>query len=178
MLHLNHAAQNGHRKASIRTVDTDVVVLAMAHFNQLDFTELWVGLGTGKHFREIPIHVMCEQPGPRRCYSMRSLDVMSPHPCLELEKTAWNSWLSYPHLTDTFIALLEDPETLDLNPGYMEHLEGFTVSMYGKNCNSGSVNEARKLLFTKSLKSLDSIPPTKHALFQHARRALLIAAFI
>ena len=72
MLYLNHAAQNGHRKAYIRTVDTDVVVLAMAHFNQLDLTELWVGLGTGKHFREIPVHVMCEQLGPRRCQSLLS----------------------------------------------------------------------------------------------------------
>ena len=70
MLHLNHAAQNGHRKAYIRTVDTDVVALAMAHFNQLDLTELWVGLGTGKHFREISIHVMCEQLGPRCCQSL------------------------------------------------------------------------------------------------------------
>ena len=43
-LHLNHAAQNGHRKAYIRTVDTDAVVLAMGHLNQLDLTELWVGL--------------------------------------------------------------------------------------------------------------------------------------
>ena len=55
MLHLNHAAQNGHRKAYIKTVDTDVVVLAMAHLNQFDLTELWVGLETGKHFREISI---------------------------------------------------------------------------------------------------------------------------
>ena len=50
--------------------------------------------------------------------------------------------------------------------------------MYSKNCNSGSFNEARNLLFTQSLKSLDSIPPRKHALFQQARWALLIAAFI
>ena len=54
-------------------------------------------------------------------------------------------------LTDTCIALLEDPETLDLYPGHMEHLECFTVLMYSKNCNSGSVNEARNLLFTHSL---------------------------
>ena len=67
MLHLNHAAQNDHRKAYIGPVDTDVIVLAMAHFNQLDLTELWVGLGTGKHFREFPIHVMYEQLGPHRC---------------------------------------------------------------------------------------------------------------
>ena len=53
---------------------------------------------------------------------------------------AWNAWLSYPHLTGTFIALLEDPKTLDLYPGHMEHLESFTVLMYSKSCNSGSVN--------------------------------------
>ena len=183
MLHLYHAAQNGQRKAYIRTVDTDVIVLAMAHFNQLDLTELWVGLGTGKHFREIPIHVMCEQLGPRRCQSLLLFHAFTGCDVTSFmfgigKKTAWNAWLSYPRLTDTFIALLEDPETLDLYPGHMEHLERFTVLMYSKNCNSGSVNEARKLLFTQSLKSLDSIPPTKHALFQHARRALLIAAFI
>ena len=42
MLHLNHAAQNGYTayKAYIITVGTDVVVLVMAHFNQLDLTEL------------------------------------------------------------------------------------------------------------------------------------------
>ena len=33
-------------------------------------------------------------------------------------------------------------------------------------------------MFTHGLKSLESIPPTKHALFQHAKRSLLIASFI
>ena len=33
-------------------------------------------------------------------------------------------------------------------------------------------------MFSHSLKSLDSIPPTKNALFQHIKRALLVAAFI
>ena len=53
------------------------------------------------------------------------------------KKIATNAWLAYPHLTDTFIALLEDPETLDPYPGHMEHLEHFTVLMYSTNCNSG-----------------------------------------
>ena len=33
-------------------------------------------------------------------------------------------------------------------------------------------------LFTHGLKSLDSIPPTQHALFQHGKRALHTAAFV
>ena len=127
--YLNHAAQIGYRKAYLRTVDTDVVVLAMDHFNQLGSTELWVGLGTWKHFREIPIHVISEQLGPRRCQSFllfnafTGCDVTS----FMFGKTAWSAWLSYPHLTDTFIALLEDPKTLDLCPGHMEHQKRFTV---------------------------------------------------
>ena len=88
MLHLNNAAQNGHRKAYIRTVDTDVVVLAMDYFNQLCTTALWVGLGTGKHFREIPIHVICEQLGPCRCQSLllfHAFTGCNVTSCLELE---------------------------------------------------------------------------------------------
>ncbi|KAL8616806.1 hypothetical protein ACOMHN_017843 [Nucella lapillus] len=47
MLHLQHAAQQGHQKAFIRTVDSDVVILAVSLFHDLGLSEVWVGLGTG-----------------------------------------------------------------------------------------------------------------------------------
>ena len=47
-----------------------------------------------------------------------------------------------------------------------------------KNCDAELLNDAMKDIFTHSLKSLDSISPTQHALFQHAKRVLLAAAFI
>ena len=50
--------------------------------------------------------------------------------------------------------------------------------MYSKHCAAVSVNEARKLMFTHGLKSLEKIPPTDHALFQHTQRTLLTAAYI
>ena len=49
--------------------------------------------------------------------------------------------------------------------------------MYGKNCDAELLNYAM-VMFTHSLKSLDSIPPTQDALFQHTKHALLAAAFI
>jgi len=52
------------------------------------------------------------------------------------------------------------------------------VLMYSQNCAAQSVNEARKLMFTHGLKSLDSIPPTQNALFQHAKQALHTAGFV
>ena len=69
-------------------------------------------------------------------------------------------------------------EQLTLDSLHMRHLERWTVLMYSKNCNAELVNDARKLMFPHSLRSLDSIPPTKNALFRHIKRALLVAAFI
>lgn len=51
LFHVADAARKGLRKLILRTVDTDVVVLAIAHVCQLDIEELWVAFGTGKNFR-------------------------------------------------------------------------------------------------------------------------------
>jgi len=49
MLHATHAAHNGHKKILVRTVDTDVVVLAVALARTLnEETEVWMSFGTGR----------------------------------------------------------------------------------------------------------------------------------
>ena len=60
----------------------------------------------------------------------------------------------------------------------MRRLERLTVLMFSINYAAQSVNEARKLMFTHGLESLDSISPTQNALFQHAKRALNAAGFV
>ena len=56
ILHLAHAASQGHQMALVRTVDSDVVILAIHWFASLGLSELWVRLGSGKKMRDIPIH--------------------------------------------------------------------------------------------------------------------------
>jgi len=52
MLHASHTAHAGHSKITMRTVDTDVVVLAVALACTLEENdEVWVSFGTGKAFR-------------------------------------------------------------------------------------------------------------------------------
>ena len=47
----------GLKMVTIITVDTDVVVLAVAHFQGLpNIQQLWIAFGTGKEFKYIPIH--------------------------------------------------------------------------------------------------------------------------
>ncbi len=40
----------------IRTVDTDVVVLAITFFHRLSVHELWIAFGVGKKYRYISVH--------------------------------------------------------------------------------------------------------------------------
>ena len=70
ILHLRHAAEQGHSKEYLRTVDTDVVILTIYHFQNLKPSELWVGLGSGKAFGQVPIHYVCHQPGPLCCQAL------------------------------------------------------------------------------------------------------------
>ena len=55
LLHVAHCARQGLRKLVIRTVDTDVVVLAIGHSAALRLNELCVRFGLGTHFRQIAI---------------------------------------------------------------------------------------------------------------------------
>ena len=70
----------GHRKLCIRTVDTNVVVLAITMFNQINPDELWLAFGTKVHFRYIPIHEVNNEMDLIVCktlpVSMHSLDVI------------------------------------------------------------------------------------------------------
>ena len=71
-LHLKDAADKGQKIAKIRTVDTDIVVIAISLFNKLTIFKLWVGFGSGKSYRDIPIHSICELLGPEKKCSTTS----------------------------------------------------------------------------------------------------------
>ncbi len=50
-LHVSDAVNHGHSKVMIRTVDFDVLVLAIAAVQQLIVDELWIAFSSGKSFR-------------------------------------------------------------------------------------------------------------------------------
>ena len=52
-------------------------------------------------------------------------------------------------------------------------LERFVVLLYDRTSNLTKVNEARQELFSKKSRDLECIPPTRAALEQHDRRAVL-----
>ena len=65
LLHKKDAMNAGYKDAIIRTVDTDVVVLAVAYFQDLEnIGNLWIAFGTGQDFRYIPVNEVARSIGP------------------------------------------------------------------------------------------------------------------
>jgi len=55
-LHAKHAADSGHRNISVKTVDSDVVAIAITMFEYVNVDQFWIEFGNGIHKRWIPIH--------------------------------------------------------------------------------------------------------------------------
>ena len=182
LLHLAHAAEQVHTTAYVRTVDSDIVVLAVRFFETLGLSELWVGLGSGKKYRDIPIHTIYSDLGSSKSlalpffHSLTGCDTSSQFLGCG-KKTAWAAWANIPDLTDTLVALTHNPYRFSLESVHMQRIERFVVLMYSKGCGAATVNEARHRLFTTGSRSLENIPPTQAALFQHVIRAILQTSF-
>ena len=59
--------KQGYDNISIRTVDTDVVVLAVTSAQRLNITELWCAFGARKKLRYLPAHEIANALGLNRC---------------------------------------------------------------------------------------------------------------
>lgn len=103
-VHLRDMKIVGHRKVLIRTVDTDIVVIALSMFQQLDLEELWIEFGFGKTKRWIPVHLLSISLGKEKCealplwFALTGCDTVSSF-CGRGKKICWNVWTIYPELT-------------------------------------------------------------------------------
>lgn len=83
---------------------------------------------------------------------------------------AWNVWMKMPDITQVFNNLSNSMEIQDED---FQMIEWFTVLMYDTTSTTRSVNECRRILFTKRNRSIENIPPTADALKLHVKRAIL-----
>jgi hypothetical protein len=57
-------------------------------------------------------------------------------------------------------------------------LERFTVLLYDRTSSCRQINKARQMLFSKSTRSLENIPPSRDALQEHTKRAVFQAGYV
>ena len=102
LLHVKDPMNCGFTLVMIRTVDTDVVVLAVARFQGLpNIEQLWIAFGTGNDFRYIPIHEIASAlrhqmaKGVLLFHAFTGCDVTS-YFTNRGKKSAWKTWLALP----------------------------------------------------------------------------------
>ena len=86
-------------------------------------------------------------------------------------KNACKNWMNFPLLDSAMMTFTSLTNNSNLENCF-SILEKIVVLMYDSTSTSNTADEARKILFAKKGRSLECIPPTSDALFQHTKRAL------
>jgi hypothetical protein len=99
---------------TIHTVDTDVVVLAVAAFMKNKPEKLWTAIGTGARFRYFAVHKVAKKLDRRTCatfpvfHAFIGCDTVSAF-AGRGKKTAWDTWKVLPEVTEAFGELQRMP---------------------------------------------------------------------
>ena len=64
----------------------------------------------------------------------------------------------------------------DINEDEHRLIEKFVVGLYSRTCNAETVNAARRKLFAQENRTIENIPPTNAALYQHILRSVIQAS--
>ena len=116
LLHVCHAAQCGHHTLLNRTVNTDVVVLAVSVPHSLGSEcELWLAFGTGKYFYYLSTHKISNVFGPEKSRALPMFHALTGCDTVSNfvgKKTAWNTWNLLPELTDVLLQLSSAPRDI------------------------------------------------------------------
>ena len=162
----------------IRTVDTDVVVLAVANFLKLGAETLWVAFGVGSNFRYLAVHEIVNVLGIERCSILPGFHALTGCDTVSAffgrgKKTAWDAWTAFPEVNKALKEMNTLEKFEDLSQVSLSLVERFVVLIYDKTSTMFSVNQARKELFCRKQRSISNLPPTSAALHQHIKRSCL-----
>lgn len=174
LLHAFDAANAGYKKVVIRSVDTDVLVLAVSVWHQFQCDELWLAFGSGKHFRYLPVHEIANSLGPQKSRALLAFHALTGCDTTSSfhgkgKKSAWETWSNFPAASDAFLTLVDRP--VSLTDETFSVLERFFILLYDRTSHHICIDSARQFMFTKKGMEITKIPPTKDALQQHVKRA-------
>ena len=183
VLHLLNALQRGSKTCLICTVDTDVVVILIGRFDKLTaicpMANIWVAFGTGKNFTYYHVNYIAKTIGAEKSaslpvfHSFTGCDTVSAF-YGKAKASAWTAWKCFPEVTEAFCYIAKNPFTdLKTDSHLFRLLERLTVVLYDKTSQLCCEKEARQKLFCqKDRVTMEALPPTKAALFEHSKRAI------
>lgn len=182
ILHAANGASEGCMKILIRTVDTDVVVLAVHFVSRIPCERLLVAFGVGKSFRFLDIKAYAEQLGPEKCAGILAFHALTGCDTTSSfkgkgKRSGWAAWNHHPTLNTTLASLSTIPTLIQVTEA-MPNIEKFVAVLYDRCSGQDTVNGVRQHLVTHKGTDMENIPPTQDALLQHVLRAAYQAGHI
>jgi len=153
LLHASHAAQHGHHAIPIRTVDTDVVVLAVSLAQELQPEDkLWLAFGTGERFRYLAAHEIAAGLGREKAHALPMFHALTGCDTVSSfatrgKKTAWAVWTVLPELTEALLLLSSAPH--DIPDDAMRIIERFVILLYDRTSKYTDIDKARRKPFAR-----------------------------
>ena len=157
----------------IQSPDTDVAVLSITQFEDLQCQELWFRTGVKDRLRFIPIHRLHSSLGPPLCKALPAF-----HALTGCDST---SALQGIGKTTARKILLKDNQFqqqlshFGASPAVSNESlvssEAFICSLYNRGGRLTKADEVRYLLFCQKNKKSDELPPTSESLSHHIKRA-------
>ena len=183
-VHARDAVMDGAHSIIIRPNDTNVHVIAVSVMPLLQGIGLecmWLAFGQGTSLRWIPVHDVAEAIGPERASGLPFFHAFTGCDTVSAfrgkgKKTAWQTWNMCENVSATFSKLSK--WSSGISERDVQQLDRFVVTMYDRSSAVITVNEARLNLFARKQRSYNSIPPTRAALQEHAKRAAYQAGLI
>lgn len=172
LLHAKHASQT-HRRIVIRSPDTDVAVLCIAHFKDLQCQELWFRTGVKDRLRFIPIHLLNSSLGQPLCKALPAFHALTGCDSTSAlqgigKTTAWNVLLKDDQLQQQLSQFGADPIVSNQS---LISSEAFICSLYNRGGRFTKADDVRYLLFCQKNKKSEELPPTSESLIHHIKRA-------
>ena len=168
LLHATDGVKQRRQKIVIRTVDTDVVVLAVSFARRLGCESLMVAIGTGKSFKYVDAIAIAHVPGVDKYKALpvyHALIGCDTTSCFagRGKRTAWASRNAFSSATPALCALAYTPSAAVLR-AVLPTIERYVVVLYDGGSSEDDVNRARQVLFSQKGREIEKIPPTQDAL--------------
>ncbi|MGH0123575.1 UNVERIFIED_CONTAM: hypothetical protein FKN15_037020 [Acipenser sinensis] len=143
-----HAVNSSFDTVVLLAWDTDVFLLLIHHFENMQCTNLWMVAGTSKRRKFVPIHTLCDQLPPMlrsnlfAFHALAGCDVTS-YLANNSKRAGWKVFTSHAEL-------LSELGKVPLTENAVHSAEEFVVKLYRVGSQVTSVDSARHALFAKA----------------------------
>ena len=180
LVHVEHSLVNGANQIGINSEDTDVLIILLGFFHQLqskyNFSDVVIDFNRTKRYS---VHTLAEKLGSSVCQALPFFHALTGSDTTSAfknvgKKTAYEVMVKVlPDIQRTFSTFFFHPfKEITKDSPEFKAIEQFVILLYSRTSTHTSVNEARMDLYFKKTHNLERVPPTADALLLHTKRAI------